>query len=77
MASFEQSTKSNATFRVVLARKGPWYYGEPITGEVMISVKDLFYLRGLVLVLRGMRSCSISQQYVPSSLGVFWSSIVD
>ena len=69
MASFERATKANANFRVRLSRRGPWYYGEPITGYVTMDVKDIFYMRGLLLVLRGTQSCSIMSTYVPFVFG--------
>lgn len=68
MAAFERTSRGNASFRIDLAKTSPWYYGDVIKGDITVNVKNIFYLRGLVLVLRGSESCSISGTYVRSVL---------
>lgn len=72
MATFERATKANGNFRVRLSHRRPWYYGEPITGHVTMDVKDIFYMRGLILVLRGTQSCSVLSQYAKPRFFAPW-----
>lgn len=63
MASFERSSQGNAKFRISLSKSTPWYFGDTITGDVTVNVTNIFYLRGLLLVLRGAQQCTIIGAY--------------